>query len=643
MSKAGLGDFDQLQSVFEDEVTFVAIDTESERIGLLKHVVEIGISTLDARDVASSVQPGPHAVNWTSCVKHNHIVVTSAKDTYRRAAGSNFAWSALLSIDEAKAKVLEILQSIQPRDGRRKVAFVGHSLQTDLTSLARSPGLQLDLLDSDAMDLDVVANFDTYLLGRLWRATGAKAPDMSLNGLARAAGVNPKCFQNSRLRGWHNASNDAAYTMMVLLQLLAKKRGVEDDSDSSKLGFAMRELDFSQERTSDINDEEEADVTCSSAKAPAPQQCSDLSINWHGVWLTMAGRILKLNFMGDVMLGRLIDQLFPDHLDEPEEAAIVRSFQRSNPKLAGYGPKSPWGNTLPLLESGDLNFINLETAVTIHAQKWPDKVFNYRVHPANIQALIEANIHYAGLANNHTLDFSEEGLRETVQTVREAGIAFAGAGDDEEEARRPAILSPTGSEHQICVWAGSDHPGDWKTVPAFHLIDYSNHTKERLRDLIQKTTPSNASLKIWSCHWGPDYAWQPAQQSQDLAHFMVDECGIDIVHGHSSHHVQGVEVYKGKLIIYGCGDFVDDYALVEGYRNDLSGIWQVHVEERSSGMRAKRLEFYPTKIDRFMARRLEPGEDDSRWVRDKVVQLSAELGTKAVNDEAEGRVIVDIV
>ncbi|KAF2172407.1 hypothetical protein M409DRAFT_63106 [Zasmidium cellare ATCC 36951] len=358
----------------------------------------------------------------------------------------------------------------------------------------------------------------------------------------------------------------------------------------------------------------------------------------------MAGRILKFNFMGDVMLGRLIDQLFPDHVDEPEEAAIVRSFQHSNPKLASYGPKSPWGDTLTVLESSDLNFINLETAVTTHAQKWPDKVFNYRMHPANIQALTTARIHYAGLANNHTLDFSQEGLRETVQTVRRAGIAFAGAGDDEAGARRPAILSPAGSDHQICIWAGSDHPRDWKTVPAFHSIDYSQKTKERLRELIQSTAPTNPALKIWSCHWGPNYAWQPAQQIQDLAHFMIDECGIDIVHGHSSHHVQGVEVYRGKLIIYGCGDFVDDYALVEEYRNDLSGIWQVHVEELGEELRVKRLEFYPTKIDRFMARRLDPGEADSAWVREKIVQLSAGLGTRAIDDDdVEGRVVVDVV
>lgn len=360
--------------------------------------------------------------------------------------------------------------------------------------------------------------------------------------------------------------------------------------------------------------------------------------------IKMTPRTLKINFMGDVMLGRLIDQLFPTHVDNQEEQSIVRSMQRSNPKLANYNFNSPWGDTMPLLSSSDLNIINLETAVTTHSKKWPDKVFNYRMHPASIQALAAANIHYAGLANNHILDFSEAGLQETVRTVREAGIAFAGAGDDEEEARKPAVLTAPNSHQQIYIWAGSDHPRDWNSVPSFHMIDYSLQTKERLRDLVRRTTPSNAGVKVWSCHWGPNYAWQPANEIQDLAHFMVDECGIDIVHGHSSHHVQGVEVYKGSLIIYGCGDFVDDYALVEQYRNDLSGIWRVIVEETDDGgrLRPQRLEFYPTKIDRFMARRLLPNMDDSAWVRNKVVQLSAEFGTKAINDEEEGRVIIEV-
>jgi poly-gamma-glutamate capsule biosynthesis protein CapA/YwtB (metallophosphatase superfamily) len=259
------------------------------------------------------------------------------------------------------------------------------------------------------------------------------------------------------------------------------------------------------------------------------------------------------------------------------------------------------------------------------------------MHPENVSALQAAKISYAGLANNHTLDFSEPGLLETVKTVKKAGIAFAGAGETEDEATRPAILQlPTSdgsSKHDIHIWAAADHPRDWAVVPTFHFIDYTQKTRQRLKDLLTKPM-SNRALKIFSVHWGPNYSWQPAQEIQDLAHFLIDECGIDIIHGHSSHHVQGVEKYKEKLIIYGCGDFVDDYALTPGYRNDLSAIWQVTIEERTSEsegkpLKLKELKIYPTKIERFAARVLESQEDDFRWVNDKIATLSGELSTTA--------------
>lgn len=368
--------------------------------------------------------------------------------------------------------------------------------------------------------------------------------------------------------------------------------------------------------------------------------------------------------MGDTMLGRLIDQMFPQHVHEPEEARIVKSFRSSNPDLANYTPLTPWGNTIPLLHSADLNLLNLETSATTHPMKWPNKVFNYRMHPANIAALEAAKINYAGLANNHTLDFCEPGLLETVRTVKKAGVAFAGAGESREEATNPAVLrlkrGKRDDDYEIYVWAAADHPRDWAGVETFHFIDYTPQTRSRLKELLTRPTPKSPALKIFSVHWGPNYSWQPAKEIQDLAHFLIDECGIDIIHGHSSHHVQGVEKYKGRLIIYGCGDFVDDYALTPEYRNDLSGVWRVCVEEDEQGesgvsgsdisrregggkLKLKMLEVFPTIIERFRARRLEAGEPDSEWVRQRIKSLSAEFGTKVDLEEGgDERGIVDL-
>ncbi|KAJ5832744.1 hypothetical protein N7474_001055 [Penicillium riverlandense] len=430
-------------------------------------------------------------------------------------------------------------------------------------------------------------------------------------------------------------------------------------------------------------------------------------------------RTFTLNFVGDVMLGRLIDQLLPQHVENREEARIVSHFiERYPSRLAkgNYTHSSPWGTTLDLLRNTDLFLINLETSATTTNEPWPQKTFNYRMHPANVAPILHAaHVDYAGLANNHTLDFGTDGLVETVWSLKRAGVAFAGAGETTDEARRPAVLhlpsrgggggyhahhhtdgqsqkknegddnNTAAPEYDVHVYSASDHPRDWGAIPAFHLVDYTSSTRVRLRTLLlsggpgkhvadddltssdpehqeghhshrkhhlkQETRPPPPALKIFSVHWGPNYSWRPAERIRSLAHFLIDECAVDIVHGHSSHHVQGVESYHGKIIIYGCGDFVDDYAVSGEYRNDLSALWRVRVRETEKetergqglGLKLERLEIFPTRIERFRATLLDPGDEDHVWVRNKIAGLSEEFGTFINKDLGEeGQVVVDL-
>jgi poly-gamma-glutamate capsule biosynthesis protein CapA/YwtB (metallophosphatase superfamily) len=413
-----------------------------------------------------------------------------------------------------------------------------------------------------------------------------------------------------------------------------------------------------------------------------------------------APRAFTLTFVGDVMLGRLVDQLWPQHVDNAREQHIITTFIERHPYLASYTHRAPWGSALRLFHASDLNLINLETAATTANTPWPNKTFNYRMHPANtLAALREADIDYACVANNHTLDFGTDGLVETIWTLKEGKVSFAGAGETTDESRRPAVLSlpsqkssriqgseddagaaqgAAAGEHKIHVFSATDHPKDWAVVPTFHLIDYSDASRRHLKNVLTAAWPSSAAdgsgipkpaananasgaeaeappaLKIFSVHWGPNYAWQPADEIRALAHFVIDECGVDIVHGHSAHHVQGVERYKGKAIIYGCGDFVDDYALNEEYRNDLGAVWRVVVSENyrgdqagqgggGGGLRLDRLDIFPSRIDRFQASLLDADDEDHGWVRKTVGRLSRELGT-SVRPElgGEGQIMVDL-
>jgi poly-gamma-glutamate capsule biosynthesis protein CapA/YwtB (metallophosphatase superfamily) len=384
-----------------------------------------------------------------------------------------------------------------------------------------------------------------------------------------------------------------------------------------------------------------------------------------------------LVLLGDLMLGRLVDALLPTSIareapdSDPESAAklVDRHFLPKYAELKSYSYLSPWGNSVNLIRSADVVIANLETALTMSEQKWQDKVFNYRSHPENVKCLTEVGMGggrkrgYVSLANNHTLDWEVEGLIETVKTLSDAGVEFAGAGRTQEEAKRPAALQLGGTEigteyWNVKCWSFSDHPSEWKVVDTFNFIDYTTQGREILRRQIlaehsnergEGDSKQKSDLKVVSMHWGPNYQWQPARETVELAHWLIDECDVDIIHGHSSHHVQGAEIYNGKLIVYGCGDFVDDYAVDKSWRNDLSAAWRVTVGvkdeagEQRVRLVVQKLEVFPNRIHRFSANLLSPDDEDHQWMKERFRQLCGAFGTK-VEEElgSEGQIIINV-
>jgi len=134
-------------------------------------------------------------------------------------------------------------------------------------------------------------------------------------------------------------------------------------------------------------------------------------------------------------------------------------------------------------------------------------------------------------------------------------------------------------------------------------------------------------LIIISLHWGGNYCWYPSKEKQSFAHQLIDECGVDIIHGHSSHHVQGIEIYHGKPILYGCGDFVDDYAVTQEFRNDLG--FAYFIDWNFQKKCVQQIELVPTKIDAFsVTKSLEPS--DRKWLIEKMIALSKQFGTQLI-------------
>lgn len=341
---------------------------------------------------------------------------------------------------------------------------------------------------------------------------------------------------------------------------------------------------------------------------------------------------ISLAFTGDVMLGRLVDKLFPEHnVDEDDEhIAIWKSIHRTKHlEYKNLGHKFVWGDTIDLLKKVNGVFMNLETSITTHAVKYP-KTFNYRVHPSNVKALVEAGVDAVSLANNHVLDYMQEGLQETIHTLERAGIAHAGAGRNVMEAREPAVINIRNA--RIAMFSYSDHPREFRaseTTGGINWVDLE-HADKAYSDIKANIEAHrhaiNWDILVFSVHWGYNYSWQVPERFQRLAHKLIDEAGVHIIHGHSAHHIQGIEVYKGCPIIYGCGDFVDDYAVDAEYRNDYGLLYVAHFS--LGDKRCHRLELIPVYISDFQVNCATKDSKPWQWIHSTVKTLSREFGTE---------------
>ena len=316
--------------------------------------------------------------------------------------------------------------------------------------------------------------------------------------------------------------------------------------------------------------------------------------------------MITLALTGDVMLGRGVAESL-DHRMRPEE---------------------PWGDVRPLLDDADLRIINLECAVTDNEQPWTrtPKVFHFRAPPSAIETLRTARIDACSLANNHTMDFEEQGLLDTLEHLDAAGIRHAGAGRNREEAADTAVLAvPSDPTRRVALLAFTDNEppfaagADW---PGTNYLPVSLQPDVLLR--VEKAVATLREMGVetvlFSNHWGPNMVRRPRELFRRFARAVIDR-GADIFYGHSAHVFQGVEIYRGKPIIYDTGDFIDDYAVDPRMRNDWSFLFRVSLEEGGF----QRLDLTPVKLSYARVDLAKGGEREK--ILDRMERLSAEMGT----------------
>lgn len=356
----------------------------------------------------------------------------------------------------------------------------------------------------------------------------------------------------------------------------------------------------------------------------------------------MRGDTVTVFLCGDVMLGRGVDRILPHPGDPALQEAYMRDA-RAYVELAehanGMIPRPadfswPWGEALTVLAEAapDARVVNLETSVTQHDEFAPGKAVHHRMSPANLPCLAAARPDVCALANNHVLDFGRRGLEETLDALASAGLPGAGAGRDATAARRPAITPVRDGVRMLVVSVGmasSGIPSSWAATDERPGVDFLARPStaaaavvvERVR---QVKRPGD--IAVVSIHWGPNWGYQVSRDEVRFAHALIDG-GVDIVHGHSSHHPRPVEVYRGKLVLYGCGDFIDDYEGITGYeqyRDDLRLLYLVSVEVDTG--RVTGLRMVPLQARRM---RLEhASHEDSAWLRAVLDRVSRSSGVR---------------
>ncbi|MGQ4600777.1 CapA family protein [Nocardia sp. R6R-6] len=346
---------------------------------------------------------------------------------------------------------------------------------------------------------------------------------------------------------------------------------------------------------------------------------------------------------GDVMLGRGVDQILA-HPGEPTLHEPYVDDARTYVELAerAYGAFAypvdygrPWGAVLSLLSQVDpeVRLINLETSITAGGLFAPGKSVHYRMNPDNLPVLTAIAPVVCALANNHVLDFGIPGLADTLEALDSPGIRRAGAGANLNEAQAPAIVD-LDHEHRVVIvsvaggssgvpesWAARhDRPGLWRVgeSPSARAAD----------DVAAKVLAHKRDhdIAIVSVHWGPNWGYGVASSEKQFAHRLID-AGVDVVHGHSAHHPRPIEIYRGKPILYGCGDVIDDYEGIHGherYRTELHLLYLASIDADTVQVR-----MIPLR-ERHM--RLEwATRGEARWLCEMMEHISHDFGTRVAS------------
>ncbi len=276
--------------------------------------------------------------------------------------------------------------------------------------------------------------------------------------------------------------------------------------------------------------------------------------------------------------------------DPPAVTLVARRENRklfvlAGDAMAGRRYLSPLPGDTPLIEEGqeygdmshlltlmapyfapaDVASVNLETQL-LRGQLPPalEKSVVFHTDPAIVDVLYDAGVDYVALGNNHVFDYGQIGLQQTLSVLSRSGIAYSGAGEDEQEARRPALRSG---------WALLSYVG-WPGSPAADQVARPGKGGAAWgrTSVLQADISAQERPTLVQYHGGLEYSETPTMIEQTRLRAAVD-AGADLVVAHHPHVIQGLEWYNDRLIAYSLGNFLFDQYIYSTQLTKLLYVW----------------------------------------------------------------------
>lgn len=202
----------------------------------------------------------------------------------------------------------------------------------------------------------------------------------------------------------------------------------------------------------------------------------------------------------------------------------------------------------------DFIFANMESPITKRGVPVIDKPYVFRVKPEDAVCLRDLKIDAVSIANNHLMDYNAEGMEDTIDTLDALNIMHTGGGRNLTVARRPASLTYGDTDIIILAYCNRP-PEDYYATDSSPGIAPLDLVMIR-EDIESYKLPDN--IVLVSLHWGIEQTHEPQSSQVAEAHAIID-AGADAIIGHHPHWPQGIELYRGKPIIYSLGNFINGY------------------------------------------------------------------------------------